>query len=505
MSAPAPTLYESGTTTPLAPWNLGPGTLGPLDEGMVKTFDLANVGAESEDITELSLGVLQSSDAGATFDADGELCQARWVQMRAVGATGDGIEAQTTAWTPVGLGARLILKPIPAECLRQIEAKVVIPAGFTSTALQVDFNVDWSRGYFALSHGFFESGIQGVIGGTGDPEYSALLSGGELTATGTPDGNVQIASYAAKVAGVPLVKYAQAKALSASASGKARWVTLSIAADNTVTATASAEVTAPAPVGDRPAAPAGEPLLGWIHRDDGTIATGDIYTDGVRRSPYMLATSGLNGTLGPGRSIIDNRMTWRDRDAPITFANNQTSIVYVQPDNSTEVVAEGTAPSWARALPLWAITMTSGVETARRDLRTVLGPRVYTFAAHFPGDAAEEAAIYYALPRDRGAYIKLPAGVELSAAAIGDHTTGVLRVLLEWLDGVTWTNLFSDTTHEPQLEPDADPPISGGWLPDTVYLAPGTRLRFRIDEVPTGGAVDPSEVFARVDLEEAPL
>lgn len=504
MSAPNPTLYETATTTPLAPWDFG--EQGPLDVSAEHDFDLANVGAAAEDLTELSLGVEESDDSGATWHQEGEVCLERWVQLQAYDVDGDDIEAQTTPWTPVGVGARLYLKTIPAEARRLLRARVVMPAGFSSASKQVRLVVYWREGYVPLGHGLFEAGIRGVVGGTGDPEFSALVSGGALTATGTPDGNVQIADLVAKVAGAPVVRYAGAEAIAASAAGLARWVALSVAADGTITETASSEVTAPAPVSDRPAKPATEPLLGYVHRDDGTIASGDIYADaaaGVRRSPFALTLDGLDATIGPGRAVVDNRLVFLDKDTPLTLEDDQESIIYVQPDSSMAAVEVGTTPDWPRALAVWSVTVAGGVVTATRDLRNFLGPRVHTFEAFFTGAAVDDAAIYWTAPIGPRLYVKVPRGVTLSAGTIGDRTAGALHVPLEYWDGAAWTSLFSSTSKDPQLAFNATVLAVGGFLPDTVEVPAGTRLRFRQETTSlTGGTTNPSNVYARADFEE---
>jgi hypothetical protein len=89
---------------------------------------------------------------------------------------------------------------------------------------------------------------------------------------------------------------------------------------------------------------------------------------------------------------------------------------------------------------------------------------------------------------------------------IGDRTAGVLRIPLEMWDGAAWTSLFSDTDQEPQLAFDATELVVGGWIPDTVEIPPGARLRWRIDEIPTtSGTTDPTDAQVRVEIEEAPI
>ena len=511
MSAPNPVLYETGTDTPLDPWSFG--TALPASETSEKEFDLANVGASAETMTEVSLGVEESDDSGVTWHQDGPLTLERWVQLQAYDVDGAGIVAQTTPWTPVGVGARLRLKPIPADCRRLLRAQIVLPAGISSAVKYVKIVVYWREGYQPLSQGFAEAGIHGVCGGTGDPEHTQLLAGGALTETGTPDGNVQVAPVQWKSRGIPHADYGGAVAIAASGSGLARWVTLSLGDSWPPTQTASTAVTAPAPVTDRPAVPDGEALLGWVHRDDGTIVTADLYTefmpDALRLpliGPFGLLLDGLDAAIGPGFAIVDNRLVWRDRSTPFTLADDQETIFYVGLTGAPEAVAAGDSPTAPRAEPIWSATVAGGVVTATRDLRRFLGPQRHTFDAFFTGAAVDDAAVYWTSPIDVRLYVMIPRGVTLSARVIGDRTAGALHVPLEYWDGAAWTSLFSSTSKDPQLAYNATVLAVGGFIPDRVEVAPATRLRFRQETTSlTGGATNPSDVYVRVDFEEGGL
>lgn len=505
MSDPNPRLVVEGGTTTLPPWSFG--TVLPADESAEHEFDYLNDGASAETITEAGILVLWSTDGGVTFGQDNAPCLERWVEIQAYDAEGTGIEAQTTAWTPVGVGARLRLKPIPADCRRKLRARIKSPAGWVFSAeYQVAFVAFGREGYIALSQGFEEAGIRGVVGGTGDPDFSSIFSGGTIEATGTPDSDVHLTDVIAfKSLGRPLVLYPDDYTIAASASGNARWVTLSAGNAGFLTVTEQdPEVAAPAPIAGRPAPPEGEEVVAWVHRDDGTIASGDIYP-AVTLGFYGLSLDGLDATIGKGAAIVDNRLVWRDSPTPFTLADDEVTTFYVNIQGVPEAVTSGNSPSSSRALPIHEVTVAGGVVVDNRDLRPLLGPRLHTFTAFWPGAAVADDAVYWTSPRDKRLAVRLPHGVELSAGTIGGRTTGALVVELEYWDGAAWTSLFSDPARLPQLAYNASPPLAGGFLPDLTDVAAGTRLRLRIDTLPTGGSGDPEDVFARVEFEEVGL
>lgn len=506
MSAPNPVLYASGTVTPLTPFDFG--TLAGSETSATESFDLANEGSGAEDVTEILIGVEESDDAGATWNTTGDISTNRWLQVRAVGVDGDGIEPQTTAWTPVGVGARLSLSPIPADTRRQLEARVVVPANCSSASKQIKLTVSWRVAYTALPGGIFESGLRGFCGGTGDLDATMKMAGGTFAETGTPDNNLNLTDTLAwKYQGVSHVAYPQALSIAASSAGKARWV-LVLAGTAITTSTASAEVTAPAPLSDRPAAPDGEVVLAYIHRDDGAINTADIYYPDARTpQPFSYrVSSGLDIEIGGGDAVIDNRLIHRDYDQSVTLSDSTTNIVYALPDGSTERVDSGTDPSWPHAEPAWSLTTSGGAVTVARDLRRILGPELVVFEARYDGTPSSSDKRYWYMPEGRAGYIKLPNGIDLSVSDMGDRAAGSLIVDLQVSTaGGSWTSLFSSSTYKPTLAYNDADLVAKGFLPDTVAIPANSRLRANIAQLPTGGSAGPSNVVLRVPIEVSSL
>lgn len=507
MSAAALKLYERGTTTLLAEFDFGE-LAGPAESAELE-FDVSNPGAANETASEVALAVEESIDGGVTWfegGVNGYLTTRRCFQAKATGQDGDGIIPQTTGYTPVGVGARLYLDPIPADCLRECSAKLVIPAGNSTSSRKLRIIAVWSESVTPLGQGLFESGQRGVLSGTGDPMQTHLIQGGELTPTGTPDGNVQVAPVQWLARGVPAADYGGAVAISASSSGLARWVTLSLGVAWPPTQTASTPVTAPAPVDDRPAVPEGEAFLGWVSRDDGTISGADIFGDDALRAPFYLTIDGLDWTLGSGSALVDNRLIRKQFSQTGTATDDQITVLYLNPTTgSVSQVESGDLPGEPRAEPLWELTAVSGVITSR-DLRRFIGAEVVEFAAFLPGAAVVNDAAYWMTPSTRSLHVKLPEGAEISVFGIGNRTTGELRAALEYWDGAAWTDLFSDPTQAPLLAFDATVLYARGFIPDAVTVPPNTRMRWRIASIPiTGGSTDAADTFLRVRFEVAPL
>jgi hypothetical protein len=511
MAAPNPKLYEEGTSTLLAEFAFG--ELAPPETSAEWEFDLANVGATAEDMTEVSIGVEESDDAGVTWHQDGQPSLERWWQVQAYGVDGAGIRAQTTAWTPIGLGARLALNPIPADARRKLRARIVVPGtGVSSASKRFKLVVYWRAAATPLGVGLFEAGIHGFPTGTGDAEATWMIDGGVFTESGTPDNDLQVSTHVWRYEGVPYVKYAHAITIAASAAGQARWVLISLGPGPDLTVTEGDEVAAPAPVNDRPEVPEGHVALAWVHRGDSTIVDADISTEVLLYSPFLAYGYDLSADVGSGKAIVDNMLIRRDQLQTVTLDDDETNILYLLPDGNIEVVPSGTAPTIARAEPMWEFVTAGGTVTGDfRDLRRLIGPERYTFEAFFAGEVAVNDARYFVAPDNRRVCVLLArwdSGAELMAGAMGDHTGGDLELELEQWDGATWTSLFSDATRRPMLAFDddpLDPAVTRGFLPDTVIVEPGTRLRWRIAVLPTGGATDPSDVTARIVFEEMPL
>lgn len=498
-----PKLYEEGTTTLLAPfeWNGGV-AVGNGEESTPVEFDLVNVGASSDEMTEAELGVLQSTDGGVTWGL-GEATADKWMQIQAYDVTDSGTSPQTTSYIPVGEGSRLSLYPIPAAGGRKLRAKVVVPIGAVSpTSIKLKIIVYWRLYRLALDAGVFESGGRGVYMGTRNAAWSGIIQGSTISASGTPDDEVHIDDTLIWVyRGQWKVIYPSAITLSASAAGNSRRVTISAGAGPTLTITASTEVVGVAPLTAQPAVPEHESLVAYVYVDDTVIGSEDIDTTGATlKGAGVVSLAGAVLTLGALEILAGRSWTRRDKHQTVTLTDDALNTVYQLPNGSAENKTGTNFPTDPHAEPLWEITLASGSETLRRDLRkTLAAGDIWTFDAYI-ATAAVNAAHYGITPPGQQSLIRLPKGVWAGNGDPGDRDTGSTEWELEYWDGATWTSVFSSTTYRLKV---AAGEYSGSAIPDTVYLDPSTPIRWRVAALPTGGTTDPSHLIARVEFEKA--
>lgn len=510
MSGPAPSLFEAGTTTQLAAHAFGtvpaPGTSSEW------LFDYANVGNLSQTLNGVAVRMLESDDEGATWQSAGTAALRGWFEVQAydvaIDATGNTIESQVTGWQAIGAGRRLKLKPIPGGTRRKLKARLHPGvSAFSSIGKLFMLVADYDEPASYLLGGFFAAGAHGIVSGAADQLYFGLISGGTPAATGTPDNYLQITDTTiVRAAGVPAAKYAHQISMAASGSGNARWVT--VVWDGVTSSfdlIETAEVTAPAAISTRPAVPDGTVLIADVHRDDGTIASGDIYTDRRTLRPFGLSVvSGLNITVGPGDAIADDWLVSTDASIPGALADNAENFVYVTRAGGLYI---GAAPD--RAEPLWALTTLAGAITKTRDLRRWL-VRGGLVPAEFRFDAEPTGGDYryWHAPFESGVMLHVPEGLSLSVGSMGDRTTGNLVLDLEWFDAVTahdWVPCFSDNAKRPTIAATAteDDLRAHGFIPDTLVFPAGCRFRCTLATKPTGGTVGPTGVVMRALFELA--
>ncbi len=505
MSAPNPKLYEEGTTTAMGAETVGtvfsPGTSSEVE------FDFANEGALADPIEGAAIGMMESDDAGVTW-YEGAAAIEGWIEVQAydvaVDAGSNDIAPQTTSWTPVGRNRRLQLLDIPGGTRRKLRARLNVATG--SSAGKLFKIIGYYRAnYNVISQGFHEAGIRGVVSGAGDDTFFGLIQGGTPEASGTPDGDLQIVdTTVARAYGVPYVKYAHAIPIAASASGNARWVLVcwdGFSPDFELVE--STEVTAPAPVEDKPELPAERVLIADVHRDDGTIASGDIYTDRRTLVPFGLEiTGGLNFTVGPGQAVTKNSLVALTNSSPGTLVNNTDN--YVTLTGTGGVVVSN--PTASGNEPLWYVRTSAGAVVEVRDLRNWL-VRGGLWVAEFRFD--DEPTVgdyrYWTAPRETYIQFHAPEALRLSVGDMGDRTTGDLTLDLEYYDNGTssWVSCFSDAAERPTIPATATDAalVASGFFADFTNPAPVTRFRAKIAAKPTGGTAGPTGIVLRALFE----
>lgn len=462
-------------------------------------------GVGADDANELRIFAL-AREAGTSdpFTVDVDVAANGWIEARAVGQGGPGDPPmQTTGWTPIGKGRYLHLRVLPSDGKREIEIRLNVPAGAgTGTAgREILVRAIAGSAAVALEQGHHATGGFGIVHGVGDGNYSALLEGGTLTATGTPDDEVHLDATVWIAKGVPrcllssdITINGTDGAAAALTTGKSYWCALTLAVDGTVTQTKSAQATSPISVAARPALPEGEPLLGYVEREyDATIETGDIYQDERVYGWFKFASSGLAATLGAGWAVIDDRLIVLDKVTSITaLTASDDNYVYLNPDGSAEVNLTG-VPTEDRALLLYIATTDGSGVTALKDLRPWTGRPIQRVSLRKSGTLAASDKVYAVWASNRHGYLLPLYGVVL---ALGDDggTSGSTKADVEQSDaGGTFTTLFTSSgtnDQRPDVAYNSTTATDTGARPEVFKIEPHARLRSNIIQVPGTASAD---------------
>lgn len=486
--------YESGGAALLPAFTFGNGTVPSGLTSDVLPFEIWN--SKGDDTADTANGVtvffLERAVGTEAFGQSGLHSTGRFIEMRAVGVEGEA-SPYVSAWTQVGAGRPFRLPPIPADSARLLEARDVVPGGLSDFQTEFLLTMKWDSPVTPLAGGLYEAGGQGIVAGIGDGLATYLAEGGTLTPSGSPDDEVTLSDTSYVHQGVPRVLLEQQVVIDGDAldgaliAGEAYWNTLSVGAAGTVTETKSNAGTAPLSVALRPAVPAGEVLLGYVHRDfDAAIAGGDIYQDERAYGLFRIAFAGLTATLSPGVALVDGAEVRYETERTISLPASEADVRLFIPRGEPALTADGTKPD-ARALEIYRLTTGAASVTATTDNRKLIGRKVvrFRFAASLVVAQQEEAM----LPVDHEVGLSPLAPVVVALDDAGAGTGGRTAFEVEFWNGAAWVSLFTSSGTE-----DRRPAVANGSLtseaaiPEVRTFGRFTRLRARVIEVPSGGA-----------------
>lgn len=454
----------------------------------------------ADDAEDVLIWALSSESGAGEHSAEHELAANRWIEVRAVGVTGTGIEAQTTAWTPIGKAATLSLRTIPANCARYLEVRINIPAGAGSRAGDVLILATDGGIAQALGDGHYE-GSSGVLAGLGDANVSQLLSGAVFSPSGPADDNVTVSTAIGVVSGYPfcLVEHQETFTdvdgdAATLAAGESYGATLSIlltAGVPSVTQTKGSKVTGSPTPDDYPEVPDGELFIGHVEVPYGlAIDTGQLDQTTVKRGGYDLtySASSLGVTVSGGRAICGNALLRSGLGTDLTLAASDETWIWVQPNGQIAQSLTDVAPT-ARSLALWKVTTDGSGVTAVVDLRTWTGPNVGVLPFQQRGTLAANDYTYATLPLGGPCYIFPLGGVVMG---LGDEggTSGSTVGDLEWASDTatpTWTTLYTSSGSvdlRPTLAHDAGLMVAKGDAPEVLVLPGGAMVRWKVVSVP---------------------
>lgn len=452
----------------------------------------------ADDAEGVAVEALSALSGSTNFSADDFYAANRFVEVRAVGQGGVGIEAQTTAWTRVGKNARLSLRKIPGDCYRELEVRLNIPAGSGSVARDVLLISDHSSTSRSIGEGHYE-GAQGVLAGVGDSDFSAILSGGVLTPNSPADNEVNLSLSVGVVAGVPFAMAEQAIVFNdedgssvALASGESYPVIVSFGSDGAggveVHATKGDKATAPLDPDDRPELPDGDVLIGFVE----VPFSAEIDSTEIDQQELLLGGFALDSTASSltvqvhgGHGMVNNHIVRSLKKTPLTLPASDDSYLWVGQGATYYQTTDLEAPV-PRAALLWKVTTDGTGVTAVVDLRTWIAPNLYALPISRGGVLADEGKAYSVIPAGGPSYL-LPLGSVLFSLGDAGGTSGATGFDLEASEaGGAWASILLSI---PTIAYTAiDPRVDG--QPTVFRLEGGTRLRVRVDEVPADASED---------------
>ena len=493
MAAPVLKWYETDGTTLAGVDTYTPTAGTPTAAQTTRIYNDNGGAASADDATELRITAL-ARDAGDTnFTADHALAAGAYIECRAVGSGGTGVAAQTTEWTPVGKGRYLYLRDLPSNCYRTIETRINAPAGYGTADVEVLLRAVAAAPSVVLEDGHHESGAVGVCHGVGDGRFGALLEGGNLTATGTPDDDVHLDLTTWIAAGVPWTLVPQAitldnldSAAAALASGESYWCALSLAADGTVTQTKGVKGTSPLAVSARPTPLSDEPLLGYIEREfDATIESGDIYQDERVYGWFAQSSSGasLVVSISGGWAMLDSRLAILTGATSLTLDASDTSYVYLNPSGTLTANVTGVRPT-DRSLLLWEFTTDGTGVTASVDRRVLVGRRLITMTFE---KSTWSGSIYSSWPSGSAGYI-LPIRGIVMAMGVPGTVSGSTIADINQAATTSFTTIFTSqgsSDQRPTLAFGASNYSDAGARPEVYRIEPWSR--WKVDADATAG------------------
>lgn len=509
MSSANPQILASGGGGPLGAVDFG--TVDAASVSLTIPFEIWNSqGADdADDAREVTLNIASRPQGSSGWPATARPWTERWVRMRIVGAMGTA-DATVTGWSPVGMNRPFQVGVIPTNSAKLVEMELVVPAARTGS-YDHELRLEWDSPSTALEAGHAVAGFHGVCSGIGDGDACALLAGGILAPTGTPDGNAVIGDLDYLWQGEPATLLASSFTLNttaadgATAAGEAYWITIS-AGSAGLTLTKGNKGTTPLPTTTRPATPVGELLLGYLEKPfTGNVETADVVNAQAYGRFLLYGASGLSVQVGYGDAVADDCLVHYDKPSALTLPDSTTGglLSLIGTSGLFDVQASG-APSDPRAEPLWRFSTSAGAITTLVDLRSSPSPRRAEIRFRFDGVLAVDQLVYRTAPAAGRLYLATP----LPALAILDDlgtlsVSGRTAFSVEWWNGSSWTAapvFASSPDRRPAVAFDAPDPRGFG-SPVLTMFPPGSRFRARCTEIPTGGTAPPgAEVILFAEL-----
>jgi hypothetical protein len=491
MTPPSLAWYDSTDATIITTLALTdiPGTTGAALE--LHLWNDNGGATPSETALNVRVLIMERNPGETYFVGSGRpLTDGRWVQARIVGSAG-GVVAILTGWVAIGAGASIPLPDIPDNSSVKMQFRVVAPGTFMeSTAIEVTFSVQTTTSQ-AIGMGH-TTDPDGVFSGIGDAYATFLIVGGMAAPSGTPDNVVHLPYQAGVSAGVPWAVAATTETLSNTDSAAVALVSgeeyqaLVTGGHGGLTVTKGLKATVGSSL--TPALPAGAVLVANVTVPFSAAIDASRIVSLALLTRYGFSSSGLIATVGPGDGRVDNFITHTNFPQLASLTDASTNRLWLMNDGSI-AVTQTAAPPVPGACLLWEAVTVAGAVTALTDRRLFIGPALRRLALRFNAPlAAANLSTYEVNPESRALYLDPQRAAVLAVDDLGSGlTAGVSRIDLQVSDaGGAWTSIFPDAGSMLQVAYNSTNEVSGACAPAILTIPAGSRVRARVDAIPTG-------------------
>lgn len=423
-----------------------------------------------------------------------------WGRVRVIGYDNTGDSTWTPAstdWMPVGAYAIALLGDIPPDCALYVEILQHPPASAEELAWRWSATVVTDEYSTPMPPAFTELD-RGILTGVGDPSRSGLVSGLEVTATGTPDDDVHVAAGLWLWQGAKYGKITTDHQLNqndgaaaALASGESYYAALSIDATGVVVTkgTKAAAPTKPSPSSGR--------LLAYVTVDyqaGGTsvIGAGDIEDARAFDRYFVEIGTGRQLRIHSGRAIAGGTHRYADGEQLVDLDPSDTFYLWQLATGRFDVTTDETPPETTALGPLAEADTDASNVTALR-LRPIFAGRVFHLVLRgtIPGTPGTIDQLTF--PFERGFVDALVVAVSDNGGGASGATTFDVQK--------NGTSIFPSSGTEdnrPSIAFDATDLTDSDAIPETLELRKGDRILFENVAEPSGGTPASAELHLLV-------
>jgi hypothetical protein len=466
-------------------------------EQVVRLWNDRNGSESSDTATELVITckTRAKSPAGQEFGFTHAAAAYGWVLVRATGSGGDGSPAaHLTSLFAIGLNRELRLRDLPSNSYRKLAISVLVPAGVGSQSFDVLLIARSREVSESLPDGMIDSGLRSLYG---EPGAAYIASGGEISTSGSA--SVEIAPSSWLFDGVPYssieqqVTLTQSDGASVALAAGEEWIGVITLEDGAAVLTkglkaAAGNASAPAAGANKIA----EVRVSYEVGGTSVIEDADVSQAMMMRGGFALEYDASSTTLivHPGEAQFSQRLVRTTGKRFLVFPLSSSKAAWITPGGAF-VVGEESAPPVAGSFRL-ALVETDGVGIISAVGCADLVDKATRLSASLAGSLSVGATTTPILYSGKSIGRIAFGGFSFSVGTLGG-TSGSTKVDAEILEpGGSWVSLFpnSGTTDLRPSLPYGSTPHGTRATPETVSIAPGSLVRFKVIEVPGTASQD---------------